>query len=997
MRIDTVTVRNYRLHRELRIEFDARRTVVGGPNESGKSTLVEAIRRAFFLKYRATGDVREEMLSHFDSGHPEVDVDFTIGERRFSLQKRFSGATGSCSLREYGGATLNGDAAEERLASLLGSGELKSGRGASDRVQRMWGHLWVTQGTAGNDPVESANDQHDSLLRHLQALGGGALAQSPEDGRVAREVGRRFASIWTERGEHRRSSEPANAKVILDAATSRRQNAEARRDELEHSIRSLDEADAILATSELASQQGEREELRQQSAQLERIEQRIAVEEKAIAEAHAQFEGVRGRIRELEDQEAELRQLRIAAEPLRTAETQFEALMEERSRRAREAQEGVREAHDRTSRLRQREDLLRTHRELLLTEVERGQLRERCALLESMHVRRTALTTRIAALRSIDEAALDRLRVAEQLCATTRTRLDAMAAGFELIEGDGPVTVDDRSVKPGDHLILIGETEIRIGESTRMRIFPGGGTALVDVRREADDAAADMRDLLFDLRVTSLAEAKDEFVTRSTLLQEERQCQQQIDQLDADRVAARLREADERFASLVGRRSQFIGSEDADSLPSSLGEASVAADEGEAAYQRAVSAEQSAIALHASQSSLAEEARLSLDASRVRCHSVDQAISALQGSVAALTQHLGDAGARACALEEAERRYDATQSVHVKSLAERAPLRAADIEANLVRLTRVIDNEEARQQRARDQRTASLTRLTLDGSTDPNEAIATAQADESRARARWEVEQRRAQALRHLNQLFSYEQQRLATLYTEPLAESASGYLRALFGEGTRMDIQVTPDGFRGITLARADASDAAFEFHALSGGAKEQVAVAFRLAMAEVLARDHFGTLPLILDDAFAYSDPARVRTVQRMLDRAAAQGLQIIVMTCNPADYVGFGARSVQLAPPSPGRVRTQRVAVDGPETSVDSDQPILDVTTEPTRDEDADSKQRFLSVLREHGGSMSNPALRTSLRWGSDQYLRIKSALLLDRTIQTGAGRGGTVRLT
>ena len=72
---------------------------------------------------------------------------------------------------------------------------------------------------------------------------------------------------------------------------------------------------------------------------------------------------------------------------------------------------------------------------------------------------------------------------------------------------------------------------------------------------------------------------------------------------------------------------------------------------------------------------------------------------------------------------------------------------------------------------------------------------------------------------------------------------------------------------------------------------------------MAEVLAADHDGCLPVVFDDAFAYSDPERVNQLQRMLDLAATRGLQIIVVTCNPADYAALGACQVILRPaPTP-----------------------------------------------------------------------------------------------
>ena len=62
-------------------------------------------------------------------------------------------------------------------------------------------------------------------------------------------------------------------------------------------------------------------------------------------------------------------------------------------------------------------------------------------------------------------------------------------------------------------------------------------------------------------------------------------------------------------------------------------------------------------------------------------------------------------------------------------------------------------------------------------------------------------------------------------------------------------------------------------------------------------MAANHDGKLPIVFDDAFAYSDPERVKTLQRMLDLAAERGLQVIILSCNPADYAGLGAQLTRL----------------------------------------------------------------------------------------------------
>ena len=39
-----------------------------------------------------------------------------------------------------------------------------------------------------------------------------------------------------------------------------------------------------------------------------------------------------------------------------------------------------------------------------------------------------------------------------------------------------------------------------------------------------------------------------------------------------------------------------------------------------------------------------------------------------------------------------------------------------------------------------------------------------------------------------------------------------------------------------------------------------------------------------MLFDDAFANSDPERQRGVHRMLEQAAVQGLQVILLSCDP-----------------------------------------------------------------------------------------------------------------
>ena len=55
MRLLHASLRQVRLHRHLELRFDPHFTLLGGANEAGKSTVVEALHKVLFLRASATG------------------------------------------------------------------------------------------------------------------------------------------------------------------------------------------------------------------------------------------------------------------------------------------------------------------------------------------------------------------------------------------------------------------------------------------------------------------------------------------------------------------------------------------------------------------------------------------------------------------------------------------------------------------------------------------------------------------------------------------------------------------------------------------------------------------------------------------------------------------------------------------------------------------------------------------------------------------------------
>ena len=156
------------------------------PNESGKSTVAQAICAAFFERHRSSSV--EHLRPWGDaSATPTVELEFDIEGRRHRLTKAFLGRK-RCDLVIDGQPPLDGVAAEDHLARLLGF--KFPGKGASGPEHMgIPGLLWVRQSTAHElaDAVSHASDHLRQILGEsfgeLASSGGDALLREVEAAR----------------------------------------------------------------------------------------------------------------------------------------------------------------------------------------------------------------------------------------------------------------------------------------------------------------------------------------------------------------------------------------------------------------------------------------------------------------------------------------------------------------------------------------------------------------------------------------------------------------------------------------------------------------------------------------------------------------------------------------------------------------------------------------------------------------------------------------------
>jgi DNA repair exonuclease SbcCD ATPase subunit len=901
MRLLSLTVRNYRIHRDITIEFDPSRNLIGGTNETGKSTLAEAIHRVLFMRHRAGGDLQKSMVSSIHSGHPEVTLTFQAGGDTWTIEKRFAGTKGHAHLRAASGISLQGDAAEDKLAEITGNPD-----GTANRLNELatrWAHLWVWQGTAGNDASTHAASRRDELVQRLQQQGLAAVMQSETDERAREKIRLAHDDIFTRTGAVKANSRLDLATKALDLATTALTRTTGQKQRLEAAVTDHEAAAKILAdsTSALPAIRSELTDVNAALAKANELRARHETENLILRNATASREHIAKtdqQIRELRTQAAAAREALVPAEAKLAVLADQEIIAREAAATAEHAHRAINDAVR----------LARQHHDLATACVSRF---EKAATHTALGTKATEIAgiekslsndrEELSKLPRITPAQLESLRQLESRTAQAESALTAIAAGIELVSSDQAVLLDGQALASGQTRIITETAELKLGRGTLLRIQPGGGTTLAESRRKLDDLRKELATALDQLAVKSIAEAAGIVTQRQIIEQRISNTDSQLRALGADDLPAALATATAELTAAtaeVDHRHAALPAGDPTPLPISLDAARTWQSQTRAALQAAESREQS-LRVDADTRRMAHlEKQTALQSQRESLATDRKFLESQENSAQILEQNHGDANQRAAALESAKSAETAAQATVDATAAALASLNPQLLQQELARLERVIFNEEEKQRDAQTRIAVARNTLALDGSSDPESELLQAKARCAAAAAEHAREKRHADAIALLHQLFSESQSAIHESVTQPIADRVAGYLECLFGHGVRVRVDLNHPAQASLELTRPNSPT--FGFETLSGGAREQVAAALRLATAEILASNHDHCLPILFDDAFAYADDDRIQSLQRMLDLAANRGLQVLVLTCTPADYIGLGAIETRLNPP-------------------------------------------------------------------------------------------------
>ncbi len=860
--------------------------LVVGPNELGKSTLLDALRAVLFERYSSRAQPIMALQNDRSGAAPVVELVFEVSGAEYTLTKRFVKSP-HARLQCPDGTLLEADAAENKLRNLLGFAEAGS-RGATSETLGMWGVLWVQQGQSFGRPALP-----DSALASLSS-GLESEVRTVLGGRRGRELPqvleqRRGELVTTARrqprGEHKdtidriseleqRLSDQQQQQQQMSETLEQLAVTEARLRRLE------DDSQDLIDQEGLTEAQGQLDEVMRHDLQLEAARSELQNRQGQLEQAQRAQSERASRWAELKTDQEELRQQRERLEELQLRERESLAGLDELRQAAANAEAALEVAIqseaswrvivDRISRSAELNDLLRRQKAI---EAAQERLADAQHQAEQIQVTDESLQ-RIRSAAEIADQANARLRVA-----ATRIGFDIPSDRLAGIEAGGVPLAD-----PPTTVEAVEPVVITIPERGRILIEP----AVADhdqLLRAEREAKLELQAALSDVGAQSLADAqilrdgrRDLEVTASAARQElERlapsgeaptlqpridELRQALEALPTEEDTVQMPQRDHAEAALDSAQTELQKARDEERIAR------------EAVDERARATSGLSVEVRTLQNTVGSQTEL-VERRDERLRSDAEAVPDQQLAV------VSDTAAQAVA----------EQQQAVSSLEEDRPASArTQLEARISRLQTAIGQRASSKVDLRIESVRLRERIEVHESAGIDEAIEHTQHELEQATRRRDRFERELEVLDLLADTLRAAESEARERYLAPVVNRVHPYLQMLFPNA-----EISMDEDLNITgMSRLVGYEESFDH--LSMGTQEQIAVLVRLAFAEMLI-DRGAPATVILDDALVFSDDQRMGLMFDILSHAA-QRVQILVFTCREQLFEGLGAHQLQIA---------------------------------------------------------------------------------------------------
>jgi DNA repair exonuclease SbcCD ATPase subunit len=890
MKILKVLIKNYRIHKDIEIDLSENITLIGGANETGKSTIVEAIHKGLFLKSNGNSAAHREIKSLIHQGAAEVILTIEHQKKVYTLKKRF-GSNGETTLSGAHMQTMHGSEADDFLSSMLNAESGTSG----NQYKTQWANLWVWQGTSGNDPLVHVGEQKTNLLQGLQSLGATAVIQSEYDAYIAKVFQQKNSENYTSTNKIKSGSK-------LDIAQSLYKENQQKLQEQKEKVEKIQQAaDKLISTKKeiaecnktLSQAASKIQILRQKTVEIQDKNMQLQVLENEYNQ-HVE------KLKTLEEADSEIQKNDALIERLTQSLTPKNEQINELEKHIYALQTQKENTTNEQTNLQEKLQLISDNIKYLNALKLETQLKNQLAILLKKETQINEIIAKIEELNkqynSIPNILKDDLQSLEKTAQSireTKATLNAISTQIELINSTEKVFLNSTELKPNQSQLISQNTLINIGNNTQISIKPGGGNTVIQATLELQKLETQLKLLYKKTAVQSVDEAKLNFVKRTEIQQKIATENHLINNLNPTKTKEEIVQLNHELQALSTQitkqkpTTKNMGLANLSDLPKLEMEferdVPVYKNNQTKIQQIAQQLEAATEKLTTFRNEIEEESRLLEDRKSIQNY------------------WLATRGQKT----ERQKEIETQKALTEQAAKQMAVLKAKRDEMNPDQTTRDLAQFEQVRQKQQEQLTLLSNlegqlegQVAQDGSTNPMADLDAIYNAFRIAEQNVQKETQNAEAIALLHQTFTQEQQMLSDMFTVPLSEKIKQYLTILFGANTAVILGEENGHVSGLQIYRDSHSEAgSLSFAELSGGTKEQVATAVKLAMAEVIATQFDGCLPIVFDDSFTNTDPDRLQSLQQMLYLAANNGLQIIVLSCNPKEYAMLGAQLYRL----------------------------------------------------------------------------------------------------
>nr|WP_319374894.1 AAA family ATPase [uncultured Methanobacterium sp.] len=188
MNIHTIQLENWKKFRKpVQINLKEGLNILYGPNESGKTTLIDSVITTFYSKHTSNSQKIKSLKPWGTSLHPRSNISFTKNGQKYRITKGFQDRKSLLEKMDQGSwmQIAEGDKADKQLIELVG-GQMPT-RG--DTRPEYWGlgqTLWMVQGT----PIIQEELNHETRSSMQKMVG--ATIESEEEKNVLKNINSRF-------------------------------------------------------------------------------------------------------------------------------------------------------------------------------------------------------------------------------------------------------------------------------------------------------------------------------------------------------------------------------------------------------------------------------------------------------------------------------------------------------------------------------------------------------------------------------------------------------------------------------------------------------------------------------------------------------------------------------------------------------------------------------------------------------------------------------------